>query len=158
MRTLVAYASRYGTTEDCARELAKRLPGEVVLRDLRRNGREPIEGFDAVVVGGPIYAGRILAAVERFCDRNRKPLLRAAVGLFICCLYTGERAQAELESAFPAWLTAHARVRKVIGGAIEVQRLSLLDRFLVRAVVDHDVRTVRLGELDAIAAALKPGT
>ncbi len=154
MKTLIAYATRYGTTEECARYLAKRLPGEVEARDMRRRVRGGLDGFDAIVVAGPIYAGRVMKAVERFCEANRKDLLRAAVGLFICCLYTGERAQSELEAAFPPWLTAHARIRRVVGGAIELKRLSLVDRFLVRAVVEKDIRSIRLEELDAIAKAL----
>ncbi len=154
MKTLIAYATRYGTTEECAHYLAERLPGEVEARDIRRK-RERAEGFDAIVVAGPIYAGRVMRAVERFCEVNREALLRAKVGLFICCLYSGERAQAELEAAFPPWLTAHARIRKVVGGAIELKRLTLPDRFLVRAVGDSDIRRIRFDELDAVAEALK---
>jgi len=155
MKTLIAYATRYGTTEECARYLAKRLPGEVEARDIRRRRRGHVDGFDAIIVAGPIYAGRVMKAVERFCEANREALLRAKVGLFICCLYAGERAQAELEAAFPPWLTAHARIRKVVGGAIEFKRLRLVDRLLVRAVVQEDIRAIRLEELDAIAEAVK---
>jgi len=155
MKTLIAYATRYGTTEECARQLAQRLPGEVELRDIRKRKREGIDGYDAIVVAGPIYAGRVMKAVERFCEVNRGALLRTTVGLFICCLYSGERAQAELEAAFPPWLTAHARVRRVVGGAIAFERLTPVDRLLVRPVVTSDIRTIRLEELDAIAEALK---
>ncbi len=141
MKTLVAYRTRYGCTRRYAALLAEKLPGEVVLADLRRAGRLSPAGFDLVLLGSPIYAGAVPSGVTRWCQRHRAELLRVRVGLFICCLYEGQRAQAQLDSAFPDWLSLHAFGRWALGGEIRLQALGLFDRLLVRAL-GRDLRNI----------------
>ena len=134
MKILVAYRTRYGCTRRYAGLLAEKLPGEVTLTDLRRQGRLSPASFDLVLLGGPIYAGALPSSLTRFCERNRAGLLRVPVGLFICCLYEGEKARAQLDSAFPQWLSLHAFGRWALGGEIRPGNLGLFDRLLVRAM------------------------
>lgn len=154
MSTLIAYASRYGTTEECARYLATRLAGETHLLDIRRPKGDEMKGCSSIVVAGPIYGGKIMGVVERFCETHKEQLLRSTVGLYICCLYDGEQAQAQLTTAFPPWLNAHARIRRAVGGAINVRQLRLFDRFLFGDVAEGDIRTVNKDALDAVAEAM----
>jgi menaquinone-dependent protoporphyrinogen oxidase len=153
MRTLVAYVSKYGTTRNCAEKIAARLPGETELVDLKRERVKSLAGFDAVIIGGAIYAGKIMRSVRSFCERNRDGLLDRTVGLFVCCLYTGETARTELEEAFPPWLNAHAVIRRPVGGAIHYAELGFLDRYLARKVacITEDIDTVKDEELSLIA-------
>jgi menaquinone-dependent protoporphyrinogen oxidase len=156
VKLLVAYRSRYGCTERYARLLAEKLagqlPAEATVADLRRERRLAPEAFDLVLLGSPIYAGAVPAGVTRFCERHRSGLLRVPVGLFICCLYEGPQAQAQLDSAFPQWLSLHAFGRWALGGEIRLERLGLLDRLLVRALVREagDVSRFRPEDLEPI--------
>ena len=134
MKILIAYRSRYGCTRRYAELLAGKLAGEVTLADLRREGRLSPAAFDLVLLGSPIYAGAVPAGVTRFCERHRPALLRVPVGLFICCLYEGERARAQLDSAYPDWLSLHAFGRWTLGGEIRPDSLRFFDRLLVRAM------------------------
>ncbi len=134
MKILVAYRTRYGCTRRYAALLADKLPGEVTVADLRRAGRLSPAAFDLVLLGSPIYAGTVPTGVTRFCERHRSELLRVRVGLFICCLYEGQRARAQLDSAFPDWLSLHAFGRWALGGEIRLEALRLFDRLLVRAL------------------------
>ena len=156
MKTLIAYATKYGTTRTCAERIGEGLPGEVQLLDMRRDRTPRLDSFDAVVIGGPIYAGKVMPAVPQFCERNREALLERTVGLFICCLYEGETARQELDEAFPPWLKAHAVIRSAPGGAIAYSRLGIVDRYLAKRVarVTRDIRTVKDEELATIAAAV----
>lgn len=156
MKTLVAFATKYGTTRSCAESIADRISGDVDVVDIKRNRAVSIEGYDSVVVGGPIYAGKVVGAVPAFCEKHREALLQRTVGLFICCLYEGETALSELDGAFPAWLNAHAVVRRAVGGAIEFSRLGAIDRYLARRVarIETDLWRVKDEELAAIAAAI----
>lgn len=153
MRTLVVYSTKYGTTRSCAEEIARQLPGETRVADMKRERIRSLEGYDAVVIGGAIYAGKVMSGVPRFCDRHREELLQRGVGLFICCLYDGETAQSELDGAFPPWLNAHALVRRPVGGAVQFEKLKVIDRYLVGKIahITADVRTVKDEELTAIA-------
>jgi len=153
VKVLIAYRSRYGATESCARTLAGKISGETVLHDLRVRSRPPVGDFDVVLIGGSIYGGRIQREIEPFCDRERQQLLSRRVGLFICCFYQGERGMAELAAAFPPWLAAHAFARELLGGQLSVEKLSLLDRLLVRGLIRpaREIRAVRADALDRLA-------
>lgn len=157
MKTLIVYCSRYGTTADCARSLAEKVGGDTALADLGRGPWPSVEGFDVVLIGGSIYAGRIQRQVSSFCERNRKGLLAAKVGLFLCCLYTGEEAVMEMQSAFPDWLLAHAFGRALAGGQIRMDRLSFLDRLMVRAIPHPagDISRLQPRALEELAKAAR---
>jgi len=135
VKILIAYRTRYGCTRKYAGLLAERLAGEeVTLADLRRADRPSPASFDLVLLGSPIYAGAPPSGVKGFCERHRLQLLRMPVGLFICCLYEGDKARAQLDTAFPEWLSLHAFGRWALGGEIRLAGLRLLDRLLVRAM------------------------
>jgi menaquinone-dependent protoporphyrinogen oxidase len=155
VRALVAYRSRYGTTEACAKQVAERLHAQAVVVDLARGKPPAVGGFDVVLVGGSIYGGKIQREVGWFCEANREALLGRPVGLFLCCLYRGARAESQLAEAFPSWLSAHAFAARVLGGELHYQGLRLFDRFLVRSLPHPagDVSQVREEEIEALAAA-----
>ncbi|HUX13566.1 MAG TPA: flavodoxin domain-containing protein [Spirochaetia bacterium] len=156
MKSLIVYASRYGTTAECARRLSELLPGESRLVDIRKEKKLSFEGYDSVVIGGPIYAGKISHEISAFCDYNQKEIERRRVGLFICCLYDGEKAQVELNEAFPAWLNAHALGRHAFGGAIKMSKLNFIDRFLIRKIAgsEKDINSVKQDRIDQLAHEL----
>ncbi|HUJ76855.1 MAG TPA: flavodoxin domain-containing protein [bacterium] len=155
MKTLIAYRTKYGTTASCAARLAALIGGDVTVSDLAIPPAPDLASKDVVLIGGSIHAGRIQRQVVSFCERNRSALLARPVGLFLCCLYTGEEAEIQMQSAFPDWLLAHAFARVFPGGEIRYGKLTLLDRFLVRALPHPAGDVSRLNEaaLNELAAA-----
>jgi menaquinone-dependent protoporphyrinogen oxidase len=156
VKVLIAYRSRYGATESCARALAAKISGGAALHDLRAAGRPSLTEFDVVLIGGSIYGGKIQREIEPFCDRERERLLSRRVGLFICCFYQGERGMAELADAFPPWLSAHAFARELLGGELSLQKLSLPDRLLVRSLIHpaRDIQAIQQDAIDRLAKAV----
>ena len=156
MKVLVAYRSKYGGTEACARALAQGIRGDTVLADLRHRPIPKPDAFDVVLVGGSIYGGRIQREVTWFCEAHEEQLLSRPTGLFLCCFYQGDRAQAQMTDAFPAWLLAHAFARAPLGGVLRPGALSLLDRMLVCSLgaPAGDVDRTRKEEIDALARAV----
>ena len=75
MKVLIAYRSKYGTCEKAARMLAERIPGELVLADLKRDRPGDLSAFDMVLIGGSIYAGMIQKEVRTFCESRQEELL-----------------------------------------------------------------------------------
>ncbi len=157
MRTLIAYRTKYGTTAQCARTLAQKIGGEVTLADLAREPHAAADGYDVVLVGGSIYAGKIQRQVLSFCERNREALLSRKVGLFLCCLFTGEEATVQMQSSFPDWLLAHAIARAFPGGQVRFDQLSLIDRLLVRSLPHPrgDISRLRPEALEELAGAVR---
>jgi menaquinone-dependent protoporphyrinogen oxidase len=159
MKTLIAYVSRYGTTAECARKLAEKLPGESRLVDLRKERKPDFAGFGTVIIGGPIYAGKIRREITAFCDSHQAEIESRKTGLFICCLYDGEKAQEELNGAYPDWLNAHAAGRYAFGGAIKMSRLNLVDRFLIRKIAqtENDIDSLHPDRIDRLVSDLTGG-
>lgn len=157
MRTLIAYRTKYGTAAACARLLAEKIGGETALADLADARDVDVREYDVVLVGGSIYGGKLQRKVVSFCEKNRGALLQRRVGIFLCCLYQGEDALMQLQSAFPDWLLAHAFARALPGGEVHYDRLTLLDRLLVRSLrhPPGDLSRLRPGALDELAAAVK---
>jgi menaquinone-dependent protoporphyrinogen oxidase len=153
---LIVYRSKYGFTEGCARALAQRITSECAVVDLSSRGVPDPRGFDVVLVGGSIYGGKIQREVSAFCDRHSPVLREGRVGLFISCLYEGDHARAQLQAAFPDWLTGRAFAAGLFGGEIRYRELRLLDRLLVRSVspLSTDVSHAKPEALQSMADAV----
>ncbi|MEJ2665599.1 MAG: flavodoxin domain-containing protein [Deinococcales bacterium] len=80
---LVAYASRYGSTEEVARTIATTLRtcGLAVTATPAADVRD-LEPYDAVVLGAALYMYRWHKAARRFLSRHRAALDRRAVAVF----------------------------------------------------------------------------
>lgn len=114
--TLIIYYSRSGTTARVGRALAERLGAdEVVIQDMRAQGHVsvaralldrlfntlpaiapiavPLESYDLVVLGTPVWGGRAAAPVRRFLN-NYAPRL-PAVAFF--CTMGGSGAESTFE-------------------------------------------------------------
>ncbi|TVQ40331.1 MAG: hypothetical protein EA384_03480 [Spirochaetaceae bacterium] len=157
----IVYASRHGATRTVAQRIAVVLQetGEtsVSIMELGTVDQRRLEGSDTIIVGGPVYAGRIVPEIPRFCESHRQLLLARPVGLFITCLHEGEKARSQLSMAYPQWLFAHACVHADLGGAVELGSLRIVDRFVMRRVarVRHDVDRIRMDAVRDFVSRLR---
>ena len=156
----IVYTTRYGSTRIVAEAVRSGLNecgfGQVELVLAADADSERLESADLVVIGGPIYAGRILGDTSKFCETHRELLLQRPVGLFITCLYDGEQATTQLVDAFPSWLHGHACARADLGGMVDLKQLKFIDRFLMKKIakVHEDVDRIRKPAIRAFASTL----
>jgi menaquinone-dependent protoporphyrinogen oxidase len=157
LKILIAYRTKYGTAAACARTLLEKIGGDTVLADLADARDVNVREYDVVLVGGSIYGGKVQRTVVSFCERNRVALLQRKVGIYLCCLYQGEDALMQLQSAFPDWLIAHSFARALPGGEIHYAKLTLLDRLLVRGLPHPpgDLSKMKPAALEELAAATR---
>ena len=120
MRTLVIFVSRQGCSERSARLIRRMLGDDCDIANLESLSGLDLGSYDTVVLGGPIYFGRMHRAVRDFCKRYREQLLTRRLGLYICCMQQGEAAAQELLAFVLAWLGRHAPEYRL--GASEVER------------------------------------
>ncbi len=137
MRVLVAYATRHGSTKGVAEAIAEELRGrqlEVDLRDIHDAGRA--HGYDAAVIGSPVYVGSWLKEARAFVDREQTDLASTPVWLFSVGPLGAEHPQPEGDPKDVAALTeaVHPRQHRIFAGALDRRQLSLLERFTVRMV------------------------
>lgn len=134
MSVLIAYATKYGTTKRVAEQVAAEVRGASAT-EIGRDGSPNPGHHDLVVIGGPVYAGKILPAVPKYCEANREALSRMPVAIFISCLYKDEQAQQQLEAAFPPWLLSRAFGKYTVGGAVHMDRLTFFHRMIMKGVM-----------------------
>ena len=155
MKTLIVYATKYGSAEKCAGKLKEdlALSGEVECLNLKRRPEVDLNRYDTVIIGGSIHMGGIQKEVKAFCSAHLDTLLKKRVGLFICCMRDGEIADSELAQAFPQELLAHAEAKDYFGGEFIFKRMNLLDRLIVRKVskVEQDTSTLSEEKIQAFA-------
>jgi len=83
MRALVTYGSKMGGTRGLAEWLADELNADGVPTDLRPADEvTDVDAYDAVIVGGSLYAYRWNKDAKHFVKRNAKALRTKAVWLF----------------------------------------------------------------------------
>ena len=109
---LVAYATRSGSTQEVAEQIAATLREsgiEVSLQAARQV--QTLEGYSAVILGAPLYLGRWLKDARRFLRRHQASLAERPVVLFALGpledteeQYQGARGQLDKQLARFPWL------------------------------------------------------
>lgn len=132
----IYYASKYGAVSDAVERINGYLGGRAELFDLGRQGMpKHVDPKGPILVGSSIYAGSVMKPVREFCERHLSELLSVRTGLFVSCLYREEEGRKQLEEAFPPELKAHAFNGWVIGGRLEIEKLSMFHRLIITKMI-----------------------
>lgn len=129
MKTLLLYASQYGYAADCAATLKKELTGDVTLVDLGKQQAPDLGGFDAVIVGGSIYMGRVQAQVSQYCAAHEAELTKKVLGLFLCCGLP-QNLDESLAASFPPALRENAKTVGCFGGELRTARMKPMHKLI----------------------------
>jgi menaquinone-dependent protoporphyrinogen oxidase len=83
MRVLISTASKHGATADIGRAIADVITAEgMEARVAEPEEVASLDGFDAVVLGSAVYAGRWMKTMREFVDREGAELSKRPVWLF----------------------------------------------------------------------------
>jgi menaquinone-dependent protoporphyrinogen oxidase len=137
MKTLILFKTLHGCTLKCAGLLKEKLNGEVELTDLQNAKKIDLESFDALIIGGSIHVGQIQKKVKQFCADHSELLKRKKLGLFVCCMEEGEKADAQFELAFPEELRKHATVG-IFGGEFNFERMNFIQKAVIKKIAHID--------------------
>src|SRR6056297_1954276 len=132
MKTLIAYSTTLGCTEQCASRLKEDLGEGVDMYRISRRRKINSEEYGTVIIGGSIHEGMIQRAVRKFCEDNLQKLLKVEVGLFICCVDPGENEQQLLKEVFPDELLEHALAKSYFGGELNFKKMNLMQKIMTR--------------------------
>lgn len=133
MKTLILYASKYGCTEKAAFLLKARL-GEADVINLKDTKVPALAAYDNVILGGSIYYGKIRKEMAVFTSKFEQELSGKRLGLFICAGMTGEKAEQELQQAYPEALYKKALAKGILGDEIYPEKISAIDKWILRMV------------------------
>jgi menaquinone-dependent protoporphyrinogen oxidase len=145
--TLIVYASDHGTVEKCARELFRLVDGKVDMCNLNQREFLPdLTTYDSIIVGGSIHSGKIQDVIATFCSEHLDLLAGKRIGLFINCLYSGAKAEKQLEEAFPELLREKAIIRDYFGSVVDEQKLNFLERIITKQMIEKEDLVVALSK------------
>jgi len=127
---LVAYATRYGSTQEVAEAVAATLRERGIAVDIQpMRGVRGLEGYRAVVLGAPLYMFRWHKDALQFLTRHRAALSARPVAVFALGPFHDEekeyqevRRQLDKELAKFPWLTPAAIA--IFGGKFDPQKLT----------------------------------
>lgn len=154
--SLIIYASDHGTVEKCAKELFIQMNGKVDLCNLYSREVIPdLSIYDSIIIGGSIYSGEIQGVISEFCEANISTLIQKNIGLFINCIYSGEKALKQLDDAYPTSLNNVAIVRDYFGGEVDELKLNYLEKIITKRMIEQEDLIVKLSKEKIILFAEK---
>ena len=92
MKILIAYATKAGSTAEVAAEIGRVMENKGGCQvDVHPVGKlEGVSGYDAVIIGSAIRAGKWLPEATKFVEKHRDALSRVPVAFFTVCLTLSE--------------------------------------------------------------------
>ncbi|TXT60136.1 MAG: hypothetical protein BAJALOKI2v1_130018 [Promethearchaeota archaeon] len=97
-KSLIVYGTRYGSTEEISKEIAKILREHEIevelinLEETKVKNLPPLENFDGILVGSSIKIGKMTKHIRKFLEKNEE-MLKAReniLGLFVSCGTAGD--------------------------------------------------------------------
>jgi menaquinone-dependent protoporphyrinogen oxidase len=131
-KTLIAYSTTLGCTEQCASKLKEDLGSEVELVRISRRRHYDLGPYEIIIIGGSIHEGMIQQSVRKFCDSNLEVLLKKQVGLFVCCMDQETNERQLIQLAFPDPLIKHSLASGFFGGELNIKKMNLLQKIMTR--------------------------
>ena len=139
MATLIVFMTSHGCTEKAAELIRDLLPDEVISVNLENDEAPPLDQFDTVIIGGSIRIGKIQRRIRKFCEKNLDSLLQKRIGLYICCMYEGDKAREQVRKNYPEMLVKHAVGTGVFGGELDFDKMNAFEKMIIKDVIGINV-------------------
>ncbi|QLH75265.1 MAG: flavodoxin domain-containing protein [Methanomassiliicoccales archaeon] len=144
MRVLLAFGTKYGSTEKVAIRMAEvmRSKGsEVVVMDLRQRRKVDLSEYDMVVLGSGIIVGSWTKEAKKFIEDHKKDLVRKKVALFVCCgnMLVDPSKESEYRKLYLEDIASKAGIdgpvpMGLFGGEIDFSKYSFLTKAVLSGV------------------------
>lgn len=134
MKILLVYSSKTGTTASCAGKLSDFIFEKVTRICLDTDPFPDPAPFDVILMGTPLYAGKVSKTFRNYLHQYRNILLEKPLALFSCGASPPETALACLESEVGETFWEHADPVKHFGGEVKMEEQNFLLRFMIRQI------------------------
>lgn len=139
MKTAIVFISKHGTTHTVADQIAQKLQDKgITLIDLAKEKAVHIDTYDRLILGGSIHMGQVHKKTKAFIDQHHTDLLKKDLGLFLCCMEEGEKAQEQFILAFPSELREHAKSTGLMGYEYLLEKMGFLEKIMVKKITGKD--------------------
>jgi len=136
--TAILYMSKHGTTNKVALEIKELLKeDDITLINLDKQSTPDLSQCARIIIGGSIHIGKIQKKIQLFCQQNQAVLKSKPLGLFLCCMYDGDKATEQFNTAFPEDLRAIAKCKSLMGYELHFDRMNLFDRTITKKITGY---------------------
>jgi menaquinone-dependent protoporphyrinogen oxidase len=156
---LIAYATRYGSTQEVAERIAATLRGGGLAVDVQPVKQvRTLKGYRAVVVGAPLYIGSWLKDAQRFLTQNQAVLEKLPVAIFSLGPTRANEGMVEVRASLDAQMSKYPWLKPVavelFGGKYDPAKLRFPDTLLnaLPASPLHGAPASDIRDWDAIRA------
>ncbi|MHB8062666.1 MAG: flavodoxin domain-containing protein [Ruminiclostridium sp.] len=147
MKSIIIYTTKYGCTEKAVKLLRSKLPADVQAFNLEKDRVPDLSLFDTVILGGPIYVGKLQKSLSSFTQNHLEELKTKRLALFVCA---GEqdaaKSKEQFAAAFSQELFQYAFVREEFGGEMRTDKISFIEKLMIRLVKGIKESYFRLSE------------
>lgn len=134
MKNIILYTTKHGSVEKAAKLLELKLEGQVDSVNLAKEKDPTLDGYDNVILGGSIYAGKVQKKLSNYVTRNLSALLKKRVGLFICAAQPEPVRSQELQSSYPPELFEAAAAKEPFGYEYNFEEMNFFEKLAIRAI------------------------
>ncbi|MBI9052610.1 MAG: flavodoxin domain-containing protein [Bacteroidales bacterium] len=155
MKIAIIYSTKHGCADKCAHTLANEIETNTALINLEFSTDANLAEFDTIIIGGSIHAGMINKKVKKFIEKNQEKLLTKKLGLFLCCLFEGEKALQQFQDAYPEDIRNKAIAHGLFGGELDFEKMNFFEKAIVKKVANIEQSTSRINYSNIKDFALK---
>ncbi|MCK5029636.1 MAG: flavodoxin domain-containing protein [Bacteroidales bacterium] len=141
MKIAIIYSTKHGCTDKCSQTLSNEIGTNTTLINLELTSDINLTEFDTIIIGGSIHAGMINRKIKKFVEKNMNTLLVKKIGLFLCCLFDGEKALQQFHDAYPETLRNKAIAHGLFGGELDFDKMNFFEKAIVKKVANVEKST-----------------
>lgn len=133
MKTLIAYATKYGTAAKLAMLIKEKLGDEVAIINLKYDPKPNLTYYDRVIMGSSVYKSKPRKELKNFIVNHLSSLLKKKVGLFFAARELDNAAQQKaIENTFPKNLRDRTMSIRFLGHAIDIHKVNPFERIKLK--------------------------
>lgn len=137
MKVAIIFLSKHGTTNKVAHDISSLMNTiDVSIIDIENEKNIDISEYDGIILGAPVYAGKISKVMHDFIGQNEKLLMTKPLGIFVCGMIADDiQKQQELENAYPKNIFDHAKAKEFLGGELLFEKMNFIERFIIKRIM-----------------------
>lgn len=130
MKSVIVFATKYGSAEECALILKGKMKGDVTVSNCLNVSN--LSAYDNVIIGSSLYAGKMRPEMKSFCTDNLSKLKQKNIGIYICGFQKDPNDLTQIENVFPKELTGIAKSKEYFGGAINFEKMGFFEKIIMK--------------------------
>ncbi len=155
MQIAIIYMSKHGSTTKMVEMLKNKINNsEINPINLKKQKPPDISNYDEIIIGGSIYIGSIQKGITKFIEKEFDTLLKKKIGLFLSCMYEGEKRVEQFNNSFSEKLRSHSSANGLFGGEFVFEKMNFLEKAIVKKVTEYS-STVSKIDVEAIDEFVK---